>query len=111
MADSFAFGGALPSAHDSGRFGTLLPIVVGFYQVTVAVAQFQIGIGQNAGDAELGQGWPERTNHDRLGRAPADNQPTNQNIVAGPDLPPRGNVAKATARSAQVVNFEERDSR
>jgi hypothetical protein len=90
--------------------GTLLPIVVGFYQITIAVSQFEIGIGQNAGDAELGQGWAERTNHYWLGRAPADNKPTNQNSVAGPDLPSRGNISKAAARLAQIVNFKERDS-
>ena len=108
MADSFAFEGALPSAR--GGFGALWPIVVGFYQITVAVAQFEIGTGQNTGDAELGQGGAERTKHYRLRRAPADDESTNQNVVACPDLPSRGNVTKAAARSAQVINFEERDS-
>ena len=86
-------------------------VVVGFDQITVTIAQFEIGIGQNACDAELAQGWAERPNHYWLGRASADNKPTNQNSVAGPDLPSRRYIAKAATRFAQIINFEERDSR
>src|SRR2546423_3775754 len=85
MADSFAFGGALPSAR--GGFGTLWPIVVRFYQITVAVAQFEIGIGQNTGDAELGQGGAERTKHYRLRRAPPMMSPPIRMLSPVPTCP------------------------
>ena len=97
MADSFAIRGRHPIGADNGRFRALLPIVVRFDQITVAVAQLQRRICQYAGDAELSKAWPERTNYHGLWLCSPDNNPSNQNGVAGPDLSPRGNIAKAAS--------------
>jgi hypothetical protein len=44
----------------------LLPIVVGFDQIAIGIAQLQKRVCEHASDTELGQAWPERTNYNGL---------------------------------------------
>ena len=94
---------------DRGRFCALLPIVVRFDQIAVAVAQLQRRVCQHARDAELGKAWPERTNYHRLRCVSPDNKSSDQNGSAGANVAARRHVAEATGRVAQIINFEKRD--
>src|SRR5207237_8096278 len=93
-----------------GGVRACLPLVVPFDPIAVADAPFRHRVCQHASDPPLGEAWPESANHPRLCYASPNNNAPDKNGSAGANLSTRGHIAEATARLAQIVNFEECDS-
>src|SRR5205085_11849185 len=63
----------------------ILPIVVRQYQRAVARPKLEGGIGQEASNAEGGEGRPESSDRHAFGGVPVDDEPRDEDVIAGID--------------------------
>ena len=80
----------------SGR--VLHPVVVGGDHRAGGIVQGKRRIGQDSGHTEVSQGWADRTKDNLLGVHAANNEAADEDVVAGQNIQPGGDVSEGPRR-------------